>query len=154
MKRWLIATIMPFLLAANISSARQTEPPPGACLQNDTNFTTADGGCKDLQSGLVWSQSPPDHYMHWKYANNTYCPNLTEGGVDDWRLPARDELVTLASHNPGAYLQFHGQFGLGRTHWSSTKASGSKHYHVDLEDGGVYSGDQFLLTRAVCVRRP
>ncbi len=39
--------------------------PPGACQRNDSLFTTADGGCKDLTSGLVWSaKSPTGHNWH------------------------------------------------------------------------------------------
>lgn len=30
-------------------------PPPGACQANDAFFRTADGGCKDQVTGLVWS---------------------------------------------------------------------------------------------------
>lgn len=29
--------------------------PAGACVNNDARFTTAEGGCKDLSTGLVWS---------------------------------------------------------------------------------------------------
>jgi hypothetical protein len=30
-------------------------PAPAACVVNDADFSTADGGCKDLDTGLVWS---------------------------------------------------------------------------------------------------
>ncbi|MCM2278644.1 MAG: DUF1566 domain-containing protein [Oligoflexia bacterium] len=38
--------------------------PPGACQRNDSFFTTADGGCKDLATGLVWSAESAN-VMQW-----------------------------------------------------------------------------------------
>ncbi len=38
--------------------------PPGACQVNDAYFTTASGGCKDLNTSLVWSSLGPSLSRH------------------------------------------------------------------------------------------
>jgi hypothetical protein len=57
------------------SSLTITSPPPGACAVNDSAFTTADGGCKDIATGLVWSQPSGTSYT-W---TNIVWDNLVAG---------------------------------------------------------------------------
>ena len=57
--------------------------PPGACAVEDNDFRTEDGGCKDLQTGIVWSAyslslNPPMTFT-WEEAI-AYCDDLVEGG--------------------------------------------------------------------------
>jgi hypothetical protein len=73
-------------------------PPPGACLTNDAAWTTANGGCQDQTSGLVWSSLRNRSLMYngpWAYAV-TDCDNLVEGGYSDWRLPTLNECIQAA----------------------------------------------------------
>ncbi len=56
--------------------------PPGACQRNDSYFTTADGGCKDLTTGLVWSARSPwvsYHALVW----DTQVAGSTAADADD-----------------------------------------------------------------------
>lgn len=61
-------------------------PPPGACQHNDGLFQTADGGCKDLVSGLVWSarsaapMSWYDAIWDQSYAGNAGTRNASDSG--------------------------------------------------------------------------
>jgi len=41
--------------------------PPGACQVNDAQFQTSDGGCKDVNTGLVWSSKSSGTYT-WHQA--------------------------------------------------------------------------------------
>ena len=49
--------------------------------------------CYDSSSGLTWSAKASSQ-KSWPNAKS-YCSDLTEGGLSDWRLPNIDELMTL-----------------------------------------------------------
>ena len=49
--------------------------------------------CYDSSSGLTWSAEASSQ-KSWPNAKS-YCSDLTEGGLSDWRLPNIDELMTL-----------------------------------------------------------
>lgn len=97
------------------------------CAGGDANWATAEGGCKDLQTGLVWSLPGPC-CVNWNTATQ-YAADLVEGGYSDWRLPTRAELETAASHL--AYPQL---LGSGEC-WSSTTQGGTRAYTVNLQTG-------------------
>jgi len=71
-------------------------------------FITAEGGCKDVRSGRVWSRntmSPERGGSFYTFAAaKSYCSNLVEGGYDDWRMATRDELKTAYANGAGNYL--------------------------------------------------
>jgi hypothetical protein len=71
--------------------------PPGACeAEDDAEFTTAEGGCKDMASGAVWS-APGTKGLSQADAV-AYCDALVEAGRDDWRLATIEELALLDAH--------------------------------------------------------
>lgn len=47
----------------------------------------------DSQTDLVWQNVPPQ-IMNWEDAQ-TYCQNLSLGGIANWRLPDLDEMRSL-----------------------------------------------------------
>lgn len=49
--------------------------------------------CKDSSSSLIWSKKSSDK-LSWSSAD-TYCKNLTDGGLGGWKMPAIYELRTL-----------------------------------------------------------
>ncbi|MDF7801104.1 DUF1566 domain-containing protein [Pontiellaceae bacterium B1224] len=53
------------------------------------------GTVTDLNTGLIWQQTPNFKRMTFDEAK-VYCENLTTGGYDDWRLPSIKELYSLA----------------------------------------------------------
>ncbi|MBP5405575.1 DUF1566 domain-containing protein [bacterium] len=55
--------------------------------------------CKDVQSGLIWSEKALSPMNHKDAAQ--FCETLTEGGYSDWRLPDIDELRTLIMNCSG-----------------------------------------------------
>ena len=71
-----------------------------ACFQVGENWIDAGGGCQDVATGLVWSQSTQD--VGWGVGTYgpvvTWVDNLTQGGYTDWRMPTKNELLELAGH--------------------------------------------------------
>jgi hypothetical protein len=48
--------------------------PPGACAVNDAFFLTADGGCKDLSTGFIWSQPSTTLYIWYQVIWDNLLP--------------------------------------------------------------------------------
>src|SRR5262245_51203907 len=87
-----------------------------ACLVNDSDFNTAGGGCKDLNTGLVWSpdlrgfglssvgqsgsavQLICDHHLNQNPANG--------GGFTDWRPPTTGEIEKALADGLNDHLNF------------------------------------------------
>lgn len=113
------------------------------CVGGDANWVTAEGGCKDLQTGLVWSLS--NCCSDWNTANQ-HAADLNEGGYSDWRLPSRAELETAASHLAAAQL-----VGAGSS-WSST-TQGQRAYYVNLSTGTATLALKASSISFYCVRQ-
>lgn len=77
-------------------------------------FVTTGGGCRDIQSGLIWSRGRSDKdpglvatmarhagrdedVLAWlqDYKNTAYCRDLRDGGYGDWRTATTRDLFTL-----------------------------------------------------------
>ncbi|MHC4557595.1 MAG: Lcl C-terminal domain-containing protein [Planctomycetota bacterium] len=55
-----------------------------------------DGTVTDLNTGLMWQQTPPSDHYTWDEAK-TYSENLKLAGFTDWRMPTIKELYSLAA---------------------------------------------------------
>jgi hypothetical protein len=88
----------------------------GGCLVEDDDFTTADGGCKDLNTGLVWS---PDlrafggSQEGMAQNNNQDMCNLylnevpaNGGGFTDWRPVTVGEVQEALANGLNSHLDF------------------------------------------------
>lgn len=79
----------------------------------------------DITTGLVWQKNHVSG-LNWERALST-CEGLTYSGFDDWRLPDKKELVSLANYgriNPASDFP---QMPDDLNFWSSTsKASNSR----------------------------
>jgi len=96
---------------------------------------------KDLATGLIWQQSGSKHPRSWRSAHQ-YIRQLNEqkyGGVQDWRLPTVDELVTLLKPSPqGEALCIAPVFDdTQRWLWSIDRRSYAAAFYVDIELGFV-----------------
>jgi hypothetical protein len=86
-----------------------------ACLVNDGDFTSTGGGCKDLDTGLVWS---PDYRAHVNYSEGlsaffpqSYCDHFNSdasmgGGFTDWRVPTVGEIKIALTNGINSHLDF------------------------------------------------
>ncbi len=113
---------------------------PNAYIQNDLvqgNKETIE----DRSTGLVWQRTGSGYPRTWQEAN-LYIRRLNEevyGGVQNWRMPTVDELVTLLNPNPqGEALCIEPVFGkTQRWVWSIDRRSYVSAYYVDMELGFV-----------------
>lgn len=100
------------------------------------------------QGGLTWM---PETFqlLTWPDAN-AYCNSTAINGQNGWRLPTKDELVSL--YNSGA---MNGQGWTLSFTWSLTLVNNlSNHYEVSLNDGFVYdlAVDSVNTYHVTCVR--
>ena len=108
----------------------------------------------DHSTNLMWQKtSVPD--KNWKEAL-AYCENLNYAGYGDWRLPNKNELITLLdySQTEGPFSQFPGM--TGENLWTSTFETfygGSQGaYYINTQNGVVtkdYAKSPFSVR---CVR--
>ena len=90
---------------------------------------------KDLSTGLLWQKTIVGDKT-WQEALD-YCENLTYAGHSDWRLPNRNELVSLANYEK--YQPASDFPDMQRQKfWSSFTFSGDVVLSVDFDDG--YTG--------------
>lgn len=101
----------------------------------------------DTQRNLEWYDSEDQYIEKWKLANS-YCSNLDVDGHEDWRLPTKEELVSLSKD-----IQLKQQFKYMRNniYWTSDKGL--------FDSTTVFSGNGFATASdncekyaAICVR--
>lgn len=89
--------------------------------------------------GLMWDKNDSDKEMTFAEAEE-YCKNLRLGGFSDWRMPSREELLTivdLTKYNPAIKDGFNTK---SSSYWTSTPYAGcsGSDWVVSFGGGGVY----------------
>jgi len=86
-----------------------------------------DGTIADTRSGLIWLKKAniSEELLTWQEAID-FCKNLTAAGHNDWRLPTKDEIVSLTAGLPvnsdwRPYLEKQGFMNVQDFYWSSTQ---------------------------------
>ncbi len=59
-----------------------------------------DGTVADLNTGLMWQQTPNSASYSWQDAQD-YCDDLVLGNQDDWRAPSLTELFSISDFGTG-----------------------------------------------------
>ena len=107
-----------------------------------------DKTAKDSTTGLTWTITRDLPSGDWEKALSK-CLNLTYAGKTGWRLPNKNELLSLVNFN-GAYLpEFSGAL-YSSEQWSST-SSGSSAVVVNLITGEMESLDKTRASYFLCV---
>ena len=104
-----------------------------------------------------------DHYDDGKLndaqvANSTtfpafkLCKDLTDGGFNDWYLPARSELNVLWENRTAIDVNAAGNFTTS-SYWSSTELSPSNAWYESFSSGFIGNNFKFIGNDVRCVRR-
>ncbi len=100
-----------------------------------------DGTVTDPNTGLMWQKSPPTTRYYWNQALS-YTENMTLAGHTDWRLPNRNELLSLVDYsrrnlaiNPILSDPDKSNY------WSSTTSTRDTNcaWHVRFIEGSIYA---------------
>ncbi len=133
---------------------------PGRGLPHERSYDVSELVVTDKVTGLTWQRTVPAQRYSWNAAKDA-CQALELGGFDDWRLPARIELVSLIENgrtDPAIDLQaFPFVIGAGPTSdwfWTSTPAAGaaSKAWYVYFYFGYPDTDEQTSEMALRCVR--
>jgi hypothetical protein len=124
---------------------------PADCLVNDSAFTTAEGGCLDLATGVVWGTysqfGTSASALTWTNAM-AYCDGLAEGGYSDWYLPSKAQMLEAFAHGSASHLNVIAGFWP----WSSTTKGSQRAWIVSLTDGTARDVLKGSILSFICVR--
>jgi hypothetical protein len=144
-------------------------PVLAACVVNDADFATAGGGCKDLNTGLVWS---PDIRVFDINGLGVYSSNADDaicnqflnnrpangGGYTDWRVPTLGEVQEALANGLNSHLDFFLDGGAtpddGNYRWTACKKKVKGHLHtyaIRYTDGDIFLG-YLPVYPMICVR--
>jgi hypothetical protein len=107
----------------------------------------------DLNTGLMWQQSDDGVERTWADAGS-YCDGLSLGGYSDWRLPSRQEIVSIVDY--GRYSPaIDPAFGCRISwYWSGSTHANYPDYAwcVPFNYGAVYYSYKYNSEYVRCVR--
>ena len=117
--------------------------------QEAPRFTKANGVVTDNQTTLEWQDDYSDNGGNLNSATWTdaidYCEALTLNGKEDWRLPNKNELLSIVdygTYNPAISSVF--EKTTSDYYWSSTAyASYSNNYKWLVDFYGGYTHDSY-----------
>ena len=141
-------------------TAEGSEPIKVRCVRGATlpeaNFSSStvngDVIVNDSSTGLIWTKT----YVtgkKWQEALK-YCEDLTYAGKSDWRLPNKNELISIINYDKSSPASDFPDIP-SRRFWVSTSRPNlpERAFDLDLSSGGVSTYHKVNYTRAViCVR--
>lgn len=143
--------------------SRKADGFSGYALEREANDFIVDGCGADTMldtvTGLCWDKSLNRHgTSNWATAL-TDCSNLNHAGHSDWRLPERDELMTLIDEIGGDGSTCTTLSGFGFTgcvndyYWASNvyQPNTASAWNVGLHNGYVYASGTHV-NYVACVR--
>ena len=117
---------------------------------------------KEEQSNLYWQDNIEAKTTIKKYADaENYCATLTLDGIDSWRLPTYNELLTIVNyerHQPSIYDIF--SHTNDKEYWTQTKLASDENlfrWTIDFKNGvvnfqtGAYPSSYSTIHNVRCV---
>ena len=114
------------------------------------------GTVTDNVTGLVWQQEDTDTKYTWEEAMTCCEDTLTLAGYSDWRLPSREELVSIVDYdtfNPSIDSTTFPNTNISY-HWSSATSANNTSYAwiVNFYNGYVTYTNKSYNNYVRCVR--
>ncbi len=100
--------------------------------------------------GVAVIKSDVGTYGTWATANDL-CQNLIIGGFTDWRLPTKEELISIYSQRNNLNIFNLPVYGSVPKYWTDKKDK-TGGYFVDFEDGSYRSYNDRSKLKCRCVR--
>ena len=123
----------------------------------NTRFTYDQDTVTDLRTGLMWQRHTSEDRFNLEAAKK-YAANLRLGGYEDWRVPTKDELLSIVDRtraNPAIDTEV---FPDTPSHWfwtvSPDAGSSNSAWVVNFRSGNSYAFDVSSVSRVRCVRQP
>lgn len=120
------------------------------------DFTTERGaeevGVIELSTAGIAVQTKDIGIGEWDSVK-TMCESSIVGGHADWRLPTKEELMTLYTNRNsigGFYTK--SDYGLSATYWSASSASSYDYYYIKFWNGELSYAGKASTRSARCVR--
>ena len=118
------------------------------------DFSKSGNIVTDSTTGLQWQDDAVGSTMTWQSAID-YCEALVLDSYDDWRLPNKNELITIIDYdvsNPA--IDNHFQNTISNYYWSSTTHASNTSYawFVYFNFGGTYYYSKYGSYYVRCVR--
>ncbi len=119
------------------------------------SFTTDTDTVTDNGTGLTWERNPSTTEYSAADAD-THCAGLSLGAFGDWRVPSRNELLSIVdttASNPAIDTASFGFPSGANYFWSaSTDANSLRPWFVAFSEGGVPYSDPISMAAVRCVR--
>ncbi|MBY0474645.1 MAG: DUF1566 domain-containing protein [Nitrosomonas sp.] len=123
----------------------------GGCSDKSKRFYNFNGGCRDLETGHIWS-AVSDDYWDAEGARQ-YCSNLKQNNISGWNLPNVFELSSIKA-SEGGYLGFLKGSNLDDWFWSYDTTIPAQNYRVNTFRGDRKAeNDSKLLFKVICRQR-
>ena len=103
------------------------------------DFSKSGNIVTDSTTGLQWQDDAVGSTMTWQGAID-YCEALVLDSYDDWRLPNKNELITIIDYdvsNPA--IDNHFQNTISSNYWSSTTSASNTSYAWSVDFSSAYT---------------
>jgi hypothetical protein len=97
-----------------------------------------DGTVTDLNTGLMWQQTPVNSGFFWQEAVD-YCNDLELAGYDDWRIPSLKEIFSISDFSQGWPYLDTSYFDIAGPSVSKDEQYWTSNFYVGLTHNGALS---------------
>ena len=141
----------------------------GAYIVNPLSYTdNSDGTVTDNNTGLIWQQQDDGAQYNWYRATGTFsatynpesadvCGSLILGDATDWRLPTKNELLSIVDYEDNTGMKIRTAYFLNAkasSYWTSTRYATDPQFAwvTAFNTGYIYFYHRYTAYYVRCVR--